>query len=123
MPHGSSSPAIGTWPIVPIAAGALAIAIFVFDTLTHLNVAVGVLYVAVVLIVVRSFEQRVVLLVAAGCMVLAVLSYLLSREEPLSVTVLANLGVDLSAIATATYLALRNQSAAASVDRPVSTGH
>jgi PAS domain-containing protein len=65
-----------------------------------------------VLIVVRSFERRVVLLVAAGCMVLAVLSYLLSREERLSVTVLANLGVDLAAIATATYLALRNQSAA-----------
>ena len=100
------------WPIVPIAAGALAIAIFVVDTLTHVNVAVGVLYVAVVLMVVRSFEQRVVLLVAAGCMVLAVLSYLLSREGPLSVTVLANLGVGLAAIATATYLALRNQSAA-----------
>ena len=50
MPGGSSSPAIGTWPIVPIAAGALAIAIFVVDTLTHVNVAVGVLYVAVVLI-------------------------------------------------------------------------
>ena len=112
MPGGSSSPAIGNWPIVPIAAGALAIAIFVVDTVTHVNVAVGVLYVAVVLIVVRSFEPRVVLLVAAGCMALAVLSYLLSREEPLSVTVLANLGIDLAAIATATYLALRNQSAA-----------
>ena len=112
MPGGSSSPAIGNWPIVPIAAGAIAIAIFVVDTLTHVNVAVGVLYVAVVLIVVRSFEPRVVLLVAAGCMALAVLSYLLSREGSLSVTVLANLGVDLAAIATATYLALRNQSAA-----------
>ena len=111
MPRGSSSPAIGNWPIVPVAAGALAIAIFVFDTLTHLEIAVGVFYVAVVLIVVRSFDQRAVLLVAAGCMVLAVLSYLLSREGPLSVTALANLAIDLSAIATATYLALRNQSA------------
>ena len=58
MSRGSPSPAIGSWPIAPIAAGALAIAIFVVDTLTHVNVAVGVLYVAVVLIVVRSFEQR-----------------------------------------------------------------
>ena len=112
MPGGSSSPAIGTWPVVPIAAGALAIAIFVVDTVTHVNIAVGVLYVAVVLLIVRSFEPRVVLLVAAGCMALTVLSYLLSLEEPLSVTVLANLGIDLAAIATATYLALRNQSAA-----------
>jgi two-component system sensor kinase FixL len=111
MPHGSPSPAIGTWPIVPAAAGALAMAIFVFDTVTHLEVAVGVLYVAVVLMVVRYFEQRVVLLVAAGCMALAVLGHLLSREGGLSVTGLANLIIDLSALGTASYLALRNQSA------------
>jgi two-component system, LuxR family, sensor kinase FixL len=111
MPRGSSSPAIGKWPIVPVAAGAIAIAIFVFDTLIHLEIAVGVFYVAVVLIVVRFFDQRTVLLVAAGCMALALLSYLLSHEEP-SVTGFANLAIDLSAIGTATYLALRNQSAA-----------
>jgi PAS domain S-box-containing protein len=110
MPRGFSSPAIGNWPIVPIAAGALAIAIFVVDTLTHVNVAVGVLYVAVVLIVIRFFDQRTVLLVAAGCMALTLLSYLLSHEEQ-SVTGLANLAIDLSAIGTATYLALRNQAA------------
>jgi two-component system, LuxR family, sensor kinase FixL len=110
MPRGSSSPAIGTWPIVPVAAGAIAIAIFVFDTLIHLEIAVGVFYVAVVLIVVRFFDQRTVVLVAAGCMALALLSYLLSHEEP-SVTGFANLAIDLSAIGTATYLALRNQAA------------
>jgi two-component system sensor kinase FixL len=109
MPRGSPSPAIGTRPMVAAAAGALGLAIFVFDTVTHLEVALGVFYVAVVLIVVRYFEPRVVLLVAAGCMVLAVLSPLLSREGAFSVTGVANLIIDLSALGTATYLALRNQ--------------
>jgi two-component system, LuxR family, sensor kinase FixL len=109
MPHGSPSPASSAWPIVPAAAGALAIAIFVFDTVVHLEVALGVFYVAVVLIVVRYFEPRVVLIVAAGCMALAALSPLLSREGAFSVTAVANLIIDLSALATATYLALRNQ--------------
>jgi two-component system sensor kinase FixL len=110
MPRGSSFQAIGKWPIVSVAAGAIAIAIFVFDTLIHLEIAVGVFYVAVVLIVVRFFDQRTVLLVGAGCMALTLLSYLLSHEEQ-SVTGFANLAIDLSAIGTATYLALRNQAA------------
>jgi two-component system, LuxR family, sensor kinase FixL len=112
MPGGPPSPAIGTWPIVPAAAGALGLAIFAFDTFAHGDIAAGVLYVAVVLVLVRSVEQRVILLVSAGCMALAVLSHLLSHEGPSSVTGLANLAIDLSAIGTATYLALRNQTAA-----------
>jgi two-component system, LuxR family, sensor kinase FixL len=111
MPRGASSPAIGTRPMVAAAAGALGLAIFALDTFAHLDIAAGVLYVAVVLMLVGSFEQRVVLLASGSCMVLAVLGHLLSRNGPLSVAGLANLAIDLSAIATATYLALRNQSA------------
>jgi two-component system sensor kinase FixL len=111
MPRGSPSPAIGTRPMVAAAAGALGLAIFALDTLAHLDIAAGVLYVAVVLMLVGSFEQRVVLLASGSCMVLAVLGHLLSRNGPLSVAGLANLAIDLSAIGTATYLALRNQSA------------
>ena len=123
MPGGSSSPAIGNWPIVPVAAGALAIAIFVVDTLTHVDVAVGVLYVAVVLIVVRSFEQRVVLLVAAGCMALAVLSYLLSREGPLSVTGSGQPRNRPRRDCNRNLPRFAQSVRGASVDRPVSTGH
>jgi two-component system, LuxR family, sensor kinase FixL len=111
MPPGSVSPAMGTWPIVPVAAGALGLAIFVFDTFARGDIAAGVLYVAVVLMLVRSVEPRALLLVSVGCMGLAVLSHLLSHEGPSSVTGLANLAIDLSAIGTATYLALRNQTA------------
>jgi PAS domain-containing protein len=111
MPSGSPSPAIGTWPIVPAAAGALGLTLFAFDTFARGDIAAGVLYVAVVLMLVPYFGQRVVLLVSVGCMALAVLSHLLSHEGPLSVTGLANLAIDLFAIGTATYLALRNQAA------------
>lgn len=114
MPQGSPSSALGPAPIVPIAAGALALAIFAVDATTHSEVAVAVLYVAVVLMVVRSFERRTVLLVSAGCIALAVvlgLSYPLWLEEAFSVRGLANLAISVSAIATATYLALRNQAA------------
>jgi hypothetical protein len=108
-PHGAPSSAIVTWPIVAIGAGVVAIAIFVLDATAHLEIAVGALYVAVVLMVVRAFERRGVLLVAARCIVPAVSSHLLTREGPFSVTALVNLGIGVSAVATATYLALRNQ--------------
>jgi PAS domain S-box-containing protein len=103
--------ASGTGPIVPIAAGAMAMAIFALDTTTHLEIAAGVFYVAVVLMVVRAFERRAVLFVSGACIALAVSSHLLTREGPLSVTGLVNLGIGTSAIAIVTYLALRNQSA------------
>jgi hypothetical protein len=80
MPQRSSSLAMGPRPVVPIAAGALALAILVFDSITHLEIAAGAFYVAVVLIVVRSFERRAVLLVSGACIALAVLSHLLTRE-------------------------------------------
>jgi PAS domain S-box-containing protein len=111
MPRGSPFSAIANWPIVPAAAGALAIAIFVFDSIAHLEIAVGVFYVAVVLMVVRAFGRRAVLLVSGACIALAVSRYLLAPEAPLSVTALVNLGIGVSAIAIVTYLALRNQSA------------
>jgi hypothetical protein len=123
MPQRSSSLAMDSRPIVPIAAGALAIAIVVLDSIAHLDIAVGALYVAVVLLVVRSFERRAVLLVAAGCIAVTVSSHLLTREGPLNITALLNLVIGVSAIATATYLALRNQAAERALTDPASTDH
>jgi PAS domain S-box-containing protein len=111
MPGGSSSPAVGASSIVPAAAGALAIAILVFDSVAHLEIAAGAFYVAVVLMVVRSFERRTVLLVSGACIALAVSSHLLTREGPFSVTALVDLGIGVSVIAIVTYLALHNQAA------------
>jgi hypothetical protein len=111
MPQGLSSLTSAAGPIVPIAAGALAIAIFVFDWIAHLEIAAGAFYVAVVLMVVRSFERRTVLVVSGACIALAVSSHLLTREGPLSVTALVDLGIGVSVIAIVTYLALHNQAA------------
>lgn len=92
-------------------AALLAAAIFIADTLTQLEVAVAVLYVAVILIAIRVFERRGVIIVALACVALMVLSYFLSREDTSPTSGLINLMISLSAVLASTYLALKNQSA------------
>jgi signal transduction histidine kinase len=103
-----------TSSILPIAVAALAIGIFTIDTLTDLEIAVAVFYVAVVLISVSAFPKRGVMLVSAGCIGLTVLSYILTPTgSPHSG--LVNCVISLSAIAATTYLALRIKSAEAAI--------
>jgi hypothetical protein len=64
-----------------VAAATVADAIFVADTVTQLEIAVAVLYVAVILIVVRVFERKGVLVVAFACVGLTILSYFLSCDD------------------------------------------
>jgi two-component system, LuxR family, sensor kinase FixL len=96
--------------ILPVTTIAIAIVIFVVDTLTHFEIAVSALYGAVVLLAVRFLDARGVLVVAAGCIALAVLSHLLTRHGGLSLIALANLIVGILVIGVTTYLALQNQS-------------
>jgi two-component system, LuxR family, sensor kinase FixL len=106
-----SPPAVNYFSfILAIATIAITIAIFVADTVTHFEIAVSALYGAVVLLAVRFLEPRGVLLVAAGCIALAVLSHLLTRHAGLSVIALANLLVGILVIGITTYLSLQNQS-------------
>jgi signal transduction histidine kinase len=98
-------------PALLVVATLVAAAIFVADTLTQLEIAVAVLYVAVILIVVRVFDRRGVLLVAAACVALTILSYFLSREDYSPKTGFINCVIGIAAIVASTYLALRNQSA------------
>ena len=93
------------------AALLIAAAIFVADTVTELEIAVAVLYVAVILIVVRVFERPAVLFVALGCVALTIVSYFLSREDLSPKSGFINCVVSIAAILASTYLALRNQSA------------
>ncbi|WP_028345583.1 hypothetical protein [Bradyrhizobium murdochi] len=99
-------------PVHLVAAVLIASAIFVADTLTRLEVAIAVLYVAVILIAIRVFERRGVLVVALACVALTILSYFLSREETSPASGFINLVISLSAVLASTYLALKNQSAA-----------
>ena len=96
--------------ILPTTTVAITIAIFVADTITHFEIAVSALYGAVVLLAVRFLDSRGVLLVAAGCIALGVLSHLLTRHGGVSVIALANLLVGILVIEVTTSLALQNQS-------------
>ncbi|KRE14601.1 serine/threonine protein kinase [Bosea sp. Root483D1] len=93
---------------------ALMAAIFAADTLTNLEIAVAVLYVAVILISVRFDRPVVVVSFGLGSAVLTVLSYLLTQRGAQE-SGLVNGALSLIAIAATTYLALRIEAAEARV--------
>ncbi len=102
-------------PLRPIVAVALSVAIFAFDTVTDLEIAVAVLYAVVVLLSLRFCDSRGVMRISLGCMALAALSFLLTPLEWSESGVLNGV-ISLSAIGATTYLALNIQSARARAD-------
>jgi two-component system, LuxR family, sensor kinase FixL len=114
MEYRLPSPVFAASPIMPLTAGAFAIGIFLLDTITPLDIAIAVLYVIVVLIAANFLQRRGVLLVAATCLTLTVLSFLLTHGldtgHPLARCVMS-----VSAIGATAFLALKNQSANAAV--------
>lgn len=98
--------------VLPIIAIALTVAIFAADTLTDLEIAAGVLYVAVVLMSVRFCERRGVIHVALGCLVLIVFSYFLTPAGTKQAG-LINTAISLLAVVLTTYLSLKIESARA----------
>jgi len=107
-------PAIAASSIRPAVVVTLALAIFVADTLTDLEIAVAVFYVAVVLLSVNFFQKRGVVLVSLGCMALTLLSYVLTPTgSPHSG--LVNWIISLAAIGVTAYLARKVESAEVAV--------
>ena len=110
MEHRSRFPAFSASSILPVIAVAFAIGIFLVDTATPLDIAIAVLYVVVVLLAANFLQRRGVLLVAAACLALTVLSFLLTHGldtgHPLARCVMS-----VSAIGATAFLALKNQSA------------
>ena len=94
---------------LPLLTIILASSIFFADTLTNAEIAVAVLYVAVVLMSARFCDQRGVLFVAAGCLILTILSYLLTASGVKQVG-LINTGISLLAIALTAYLTIKIES-------------
>ncbi|UVK52092.1 two-component sensor histidine kinase [Mesorhizobium sp. AR02] len=113
MSGRSSLPLLGRRPLLPALLVLLAAAIFLADTITNLEIAVAVFYVAIVLIAVRYLDRRGVAMVAAACMALTVLSFFLTRAGSVPAGV-ANCAISLVAIGITTYLALRTAAAEAS---------
>jgi C4-dicarboxylate-specific signal transduction histidine kinase len=98
-----------TW-LMPIAAILLALAIFVIDTFTDLELAVPAFYTAVVLLSVRFCKKREVIFVGLACIGLTLLSDYLTAATATTEAGIINTGISLLAIATTTYLALTIES-------------
>ena len=96
--------------LVALFTGLFAIAIFIIDSVTPLDIAVAVLYVIVVLLAAQYASRRDVLIVAVGCIALTLLSYGLTHEPEIDEAAGRCL-VSISAIGATTFLALKNQSA------------
>jgi signal transduction histidine kinase len=98
--------AISVSSILPLATAVMAIAIFVFDTITDLEIAVAAFYVVVVLVSVTFCQRRGIMLISAGCLTLTLLSYFLTRTGSAQPGLINGL-ISLTAIAATTYLALK----------------
>ncbi|ALV28554.1 ATPase [Pannonibacter phragmitetus] len=84
--------------------------IFVADTITDMEIAVAVFYVAVVLIAAGFLRTRGVLAVSAICVVLTIASLMFTRSGAYEAGVI-NCALSLCAIVITTYLALTKSSA------------
>jgi len=97
-----------TFALLPVVTIAAAIAVFIGDTIAHPAIAVGVLYVPVVLLAARFCEPRTLPGVAGACVALVVVSYVLTGGDEAAT---ANLVVSIATIALTTLLVVQQQSA------------
>ncbi|HTJ91297.1 MAG TPA: ATP-binding protein [Acidocella sp.] len=98
--------------VILFAAALLAAGIFVLDAVTSVNVVVSDLHVVVVLMASRVLRPRDILLVASGCILLAVVSHFIAWGNPWSLTSLINLLFVCSTIGLAAFVISRNASTA-----------
>ena len=116
MTDNATSPKIVTSPtiamslVLPVVSSAIAIAIFILDTITQAETSFGVLYVGVVLLSARFLQKRGVVLASLGCMALTVLSLLLHHDIASPSVALANCLLSLATIGISAFLAVQSQS-------------
>ncbi|MGM3176111.1 sensor histidine kinase [Dickeya lacustris] len=103
-----TGPMVQALRVIPLVLMSLGIA--VVDTLTDLDIAVGVFQIAVVLLAVRCFNPRGVTAMALWCILLTLLSYQLSKPDGGEAS-LINCLISLVAISLSTYLALKMSAA------------
>lgn len=101
--------------VVPVLTAIVAVAIFVVDTLTPLDIAVAVLYVAVVLLAVDFAGYTGILAIAGGCAVLTIVSFVTTHDLTPGTGPMLRCFVSLAAIAITALLAARNQVAVAAL--------
>ncbi|WP_321797392.1 ATP-binding protein [Caballeronia sp. J97] len=95
--------------IIWMLAASIALAVFLIDALTPLDIAIAVLYVVVVLLVASTGNRAATVATAWGCVILTLVGFILSHDENVSGGALARCAVSLLAIGTTAILSLRNQ--------------
>ena len=103
--------------ILPSATAALALGVFVIDTLTIADIDVGVLYVAVVMLSARFCDTRGVLAVGMGCIALSILGDVASPGDPYGYVALTNQFICFGAIGATTFLTRQTQRARKELDQ------
>src|SRR5205823_6648936 len=89
----------------------LAVAIFALDSVAAHDVAIGTLYVAVVLLAARFCTARGLALVGAGCVALMILNYLLLPPIGPKNEAVLNLVLRCAGVGVVTFLAVQSRSA------------
>ncbi|EED69240.1 ATP-binding protein [Comamonas testosteroni] len=92
--------------LIALVLGMVMTAIFVADTMTEYAVAAAVFYTAVILMAVRWFTPRTVVVLTVLCIVLTVVSFVLTPTGMYRVG-LVNSGISILAIAITAYLGLK----------------
>jgi signal transduction histidine kinase len=95
---------------LPLATAFLTVAIFVVDTLTRYEISAATFYVVVVLLSLRFCRAQGVIKVSATCVVLTIVSYVLTPDGNFE-TGIINTSISILAIAATTYLAVKIDSA------------
>jgi two-component system sensor kinase FixL len=120
MTHQEHPRRSSTSALLPFATAAFAAGVFIADTVTPIEIAVPVLYVAVVLMAARFRRARGIVLVAVGCVGLTVLSFLLSPSRGAIAEGLIDMTISIAAIGLTTVLALHSQWAEATLSEQAS---
>jgi PAS domain S-box-containing protein len=111
---GAAGDAGASWPrfapFLPAVAAIFAVAVFIIDAFIAIDIAIAVLYVAVVIMSITFCDRRGVLAVSMACMGLTVLAFVIQHsDEPIAYSG-ARAVVSLLAIAITTFLSVWIQS-------------
>ena len=108
--YTATPPTIVRSRALAVIGAAIAIGVFILDTITPREIAVAALYVGVVLLSARFLQKRGVVLASLGLMALTGLSYLLSEHDKSPDIALSNCLLSLAAIGVTAFLAVQSQS-------------
>ncbi len=95
--------------LLRLVAVAITTVVFIIDTVTSLDVAVAVLYVAVILLSVNIFSRHGLTIVALSCLSLTIISFLLTHGQDAELPAVARCLVSIAAIGITTVLARSNK--------------